>query len=169
MKLKRIFLIAGLGLLTLTGCSAENSDGVPSTEKLNNSISLNVKQADLIADITDNEKYLNKDYLYEIDGLDNEDTINIIITLSNEGLSDSFNSNSKGYSSLGDYANSNYANSKIRQMKNEQNKFAKELLENEYINKINHSYTTLFNGFSATTTYGQLNKLERSENDVNTE
>ena len=161
MKLKRIFLIAGLGLLTLTGCSAENG-GVSSTEKLNNSISLNVKQADLIADITDNEKYLNKDYLYEIDGLDNEDTINIIITLSKEGLADSFNSNSSRYSSLGDYANSNYASSKIREMKNEQTKFAKELLENDYINEVNHSYTTLFNGFSATTTYGQLKKLERA-------
>ena len=128
MKIKRILLMIGLGLLTLTGCATQQNDGDTSTSKLNNYVSLNVNQANLIADITDNEKYLNKDYLYSLEGLENDDNINIIITLSNSGLSDSYNSNSKGYNTLGEFASSSYANSKIRGMKNEQNKLAEELL-----------------------------------------
>jgi hypothetical protein len=152
----------GLGLVTLTGCTAKNESNLESDGKVNTSISLNVKQADLIADITDNVKYLNKDYLYDLDSLDDDDNINVIITLAKDGLSDSYNANSKGYNSLGDYVASDYANSKIRGMKKEQNKLANELLENKFINDVNHSYTTLFNGFSANTTYGQFKKLQKA-------
>ena len=36
----------------------------------------------------------------------------------------------------------------------------------DYVNKINHTYTTILNGFSATTTYGKLKKLQKAGFDI---
>ena len=48
----------------------------------------------------------------------------------------------------------------------DQNQVINSLIEGNYVNEIKHSYTTLLNGFSATTTYGQLKKLQKAGFDI---
>ena len=67
-------------------------------------------------DITDNEKYLNKDLLYDVEQFDDDDKISVIVTLSSDGLADSYNKNNKGYSTLSDYANSRLVNNAVKKM-----------------------------------------------------
>ena len=57
MFLKRTFLLIGIGLATLTGCSVTSVDSGNTNISLSNEkINLNVKHADLISNFTDNEK-----------------------------------------------------------------------------------------------------------------
>ncbi len=159
---KKIVLLSML-LLLISGCTVGNK---PSTSDNNvntdNKVSLNVKQADLIASFTDNLKYLNKDLLFELEDLEDSDKVNIIISLKSGGIVDSYNKNSKGYDSLSDYANSNVVEGDISLMHKEQQKLIDKLMEEKLINEVSHSYTTLFNGFSAETTYGQFKKIEKA-------
>ena len=92
--------------------------------------------------------------------------INIIVTLSKNGLADSYNNSNHGYDSLSEYVNTITVSSEIAEMTSEQDELASELLKKKLISKVNHSYTTLFNGFSATTTYGQYKKLLKANYDV---
>jgi len=163
MKIARKIVIILILMLMLVGCSfsqINNESSLADGEK----IKLNLSQSQLIADFTGNEKYLNKDILGEIDVLDDDDVINVIVTLEKEGLSDSFTD--YNYDSVSEYADSKDADKEIRRMKSFQEDYASALLEKNYINKVNHSYTALFNGFSATTTYGQFKKLQKAGYDI---
>ena len=163
MKLKRALLLVSLGLFGLTSCTVSNGDANPITgNSSEEKISLNIQHADLIADITDNEKYLNKSYLYDLVTLNDDDKINIIITLDNNGLINQYNENSRNYKSISKYAEDSYATSVAGRMNIQQDNLAKELIEEKFINSVNHKYTALFNGFSAETTYGQYKKLVKA-------
>ena len=167
MKATRRIVLMLVFLLLLVSCVNSSTNVNTDNNKITNEkISLNIEQADLIASITDNEKYLNKDLLYSVDKLDNNDKINLIVTLENKGLMDYYDEDSKGYDSLSSYLNSRTADSLAKNMIKDQNKFANELLEKNYISKMNHSYTTLFNGFSVTTTYGQYKKFVNAGYDI---
>ncbi len=164
--IKKFLLVSVLALL-LTGCS---NGVIPDTNELNdenNKISLNITQADLIASVTDNIKYLNKDLLYEINTLDDSDTVNVIISLKSAGIVDKYNENQKGFRTVSEYANSTSTTKEIKSMVKSQETMIEKLIDGGYINKVNHSYTTLFNGFSATTTYGQFKALEKAGFDIN--
>ena len=165
MKVMRKLLLVVLFTVLLTGCGVCSSEGHLNSA-IKEPIYLNVFQSDLIANITDNEKYLNKDLLYNVEGLDDDDKINIIVSLETQSIVDNFNDNNRGYSTLSEYAGSRYASSSIDAMNKEQQKFAKDLLKNKYINEVNHSYTTVINGFSASTTYGQFKKLVKAGYDL---
>lgn len=154
-------------LFLLVGCSTkvkdENQEPINTNEKIN----LNIHQSDLIASITDNEKYLNKDLLYSIDMLEDDDLVNVIISLKSNGIVDNYNENNLGYNTLNEYATSRHATSNVKAMNAEQQAMMNTLIELGYINEVKHNFTTLFNGFSATTTYGKLKKLEKSGLDIN--
>ena len=168
MRLKRALLLVGIGVFGLTSCNVENSDdNLNINNSSNEKISLNIHQTDLIADITDNEKYLNKNYLYDLVSLDDSDKINIIVTLDSGGLADEYNKNKGNYNSLSEYAEGSYATSLARQMNLEQDILSRELFKENFINNVNHKFTTLFNGFSAETTYGQYKKLVKANLGVN--
>jgi len=154
-------------LFLLVGCSTKLTEENKEQVDTDNKISLNVYQSDLIASITDNEKYLNKDLLYSIDMLEDDDLVNVIISLKSTGLVDSYNENNQGYHTLNEYASSRYANSSVKTMNAEQQAMMNTLIDAGYINEVKHTYTTLFNGFSATTTYGQLKALEKAGLDIN--
>ena len=66
-------------LVLLTGCASNLGEQTNSQTNENEKIKLNVHQADLIASITDNEKYLNKDLFHKLDVLEDDDNINVII------------------------------------------------------------------------------------------
>ena len=167
MKAIRKIIIILVFILTLISCAnCSSKEDAKISNKINEKISLNVQQADLIASITNNEKYLNKDLLYSIDKLDDDDNINLIITLESKGLMDYYDDDSKGYNSLSEYLNSRSVSSIIKNMVADQKDFANELIGKDYISKMNHSYTTLFNGFSVTTTYGQYKKLAKAGYDI---
>ncbi len=167
MRTTRKFLVIVLFVMALVSCASSSSlEDAAVTDLLNEKISLNVEQADLIASITDNEKYLNKDLLQKLDVLGDDDSINLIITLDSKGLTDYYDENSKGYSSLSEYAKTSYASKYVKNMEEEQKAFANKLIAEEYITGINHSYTTLFNGFSANTTYGAYKKLVQAGYDI---
>lgn len=163
---KRFILILVLifSLVTFVSCSSVEQAEI--TNKLNEKISLNVEQADLIASITDNEKYLNKDLLYSLDKLEDDDKINLIITMESKGLMDYYENDSQGYNTLSEFLNSRSVSSVVKNMISDQKNLANELIGKDYISKMNHSYTTLFNGFSVTTTYGQYKKLVRAGYDI---
>lgn len=169
MNLKRTLLLFGIGIFALTGCSVEESNGGINTNHSSSDekISLNIHQADLIADITDNERYLNKDYLYDLVSLDDSDNVNIIVTLDDESLADLYNKDSKRYKDLSSYATGDYASSIAKKMNYEQEVISKELIKENYINEVNHYFTTLLNGFSANTTYGQYKKLVKANLGLN--
>ena len=126
-------------LFLLVGCSTnlgnENQESIDTNEKVH----LNIKQADLIANITDNEKYLNKNLLHSIDMLEDDDLVNIIISLKSTGLVDRFNENNRGYLTLSEYANSRSAVTNVNQMNAEQSKMMETLLSEKYINEVKHS------------------------------
>ena len=153
-------------LFLLVGCSTNLGDEKEDDVNTNEKVHLNIQQADLIASFTDNEKYLNKNLLNKIDILEDDDLVNVIISLKSTGLVDRFNENNKGYLTLSEYANSRVAAKSIEQMSLDQNQVMNALLEGNYVNSIKHSYTTLLNGFSATTTYGQLKKLQKAGFDI---
>lgn len=161
-KFKKLLII--LLLVFLTGCTASSQNS--ESEKENNKVSLNLSQANLIASITDNEKYLNDEYLYKLNTLDDSDKISVIITLKSNGLVDYYNNNHRGYSSLSSYSESKYATNKVDTMIKEQKNCIQNLMDQKYINEVNHTYTTLFNGFSAQTTYGQFKKMQKAGLDV---
>ena len=153
-----LFLLAGCS----TNLGGQKEENVDTTKKIH----LNINQADLIASFTDNEKYLNKNLLNSIDVLDDDDLVNVIISLKSTGLVDRFNENNKGYLTLSEYANSRIAAKSIKEMTLDQQEVINTLVEGDYVNKINHTYTTILNGFSATTTYGKLKKLEKAGFDI---
>ncbi len=166
MKITRkisLFLLSLILLFGVASCTAKEKNNTSSDEE---KISLNIQHADLIASMTDNEKYLNKDYLYDLEGLDDSDKVNVIISTKSISLLDRYNNNSRGYSTLSEYAGSSYAVSQAEKMLNEQNSLAEKLIEGKYINSVNHAYTTLINGFSASTTYGQYKKLVNAGFDI---
>ena len=164
--IRKIILMLML-MLTLVSCANSSSiEDVKVSNKVNEKINLNVEQADLIASITDNEKYLNKDLLYNVDKLDDDDNINLIITLDSKGLIDYYDEDTNGYQTLTDYLNSKSVDPIINNMKETQEVLATKLIEQNFVSKVNHSYTTLFNGFSVTTTFGQYKKLAKSGYDV---
>ena len=162
-KLLSIFLVA----LAIIGCVSCTTKDIENNKNESERINLNIQNADLIASFTDNEKYLNKDYLFTLEDLNDSDKVNIIVTLDNKGLLDSYGDNNKGYNSISEYANDTYIINKQNSMKNKQVEFANKLIDEKYISKMNHSYTTLFNGFSAVTTYGKYKELLKSEYDIN--
>lgn len=101
-NVRKLLLILLLLLLVGCGIGTEKGEEVPDNEK----ISLNLSQADLIADITDNKRYLNEKYLYSVDTLNDSDIISVIITVKSEGLIDYYQKDNQGYSSLDSYADS---------------------------------------------------------------
>ncbi len=161
-NVRKVLLLLLLLLLVGCGIGTEKGEEIPENEK----ISLNLSQADLIADITDNERYLNEKYLYNVNTLNDSDTISVIITVKSEGLIDYYQKDNQGCSSLNSYADSEYAIKKVDKMLKEQSNYIQDMLDNNYISEVNHSYTTLFNGFSAKTTYGQFKKMAKAGLDV---
>ena len=160
MKLKRILGVSLLSLISLTGCSVSHDEEVIQVQK-DNKQQLNISQADLIADITDNVKYLNEDLLFNVSTLEDDDKIGAIVTLDNEGLMDSYQENSRGYSSIGDYVNSTFGVREASVMESNQQALANKLKNKGLISSVKYSYTTLFNGFAVETTYGNFKKMER--------
>ena len=158
---KKLSLLMLTALIALTGCSTSSGkDAVNNgVSDKNTSTRLNVSQAKLIADVTENAKYLDKSLLANIKGLQDSDKIGVIITLDDEGLLDSFEDDPKGYFDLATYTNGTYAKKLSKSMENAQNEMANKLFEANLISGVKHSYTTLLNGFSAETTYGQYKKL----------
>lgn len=162
MKLKKkISMLMLICLLLLTGCGVSNGNesiGTTNTGK-DTTTRLNVTQANLIADVTENSKYLDKTLLAKVRGLEDNDKVGVIITLEENGLLDSYQSNCRGYDSLATYTNGNYAKGEASKMLSAQEEMANKLIEANLISNVKHSYTTLLNGFSAETTYGQYKKL----------
>lgn len=154
-KLLSIVLVV-FALIGLISCTTKEEEG---SKQESEKINLNIKNADIIASFTDNEKYLNKKYLFTINDLDDSDKVNIIVTLDQKGLLDSFNKNNKGFNSINEYSRDTYTINKQQKMHTAQVEFANKLIEEKLINKMNHSFTTLFNGFSAQTTYGKYKEL----------
>ena len=167
MKRFKKILILLILLLLGVGCNFDDAIDKISDTVEGERIKLNVEQSDLIASFTNNEKYLNKDLFKELNILDDEDSVNIIITLNDKGLMDSYGQNNYGFLTIGEFADSRYANSEIKTMAKDQEEVINELISKGYIESANHSYTTLFNGFSAKTTYGKLKELEKAGYDFN--
>ncbi len=149
--------------LIVTACAVKDNGSTSNEEE---KISLNIQHADLIASMTDNIKYLNKGYLYELEELDDNDRINIIISTKSISLLDRYNLNNRGYSNLTEYVGSSYAAKQQEKMLEEQNVLMEQLLVEQYIQSVNHFYTTLIAGFSAQTTYGQYKKLVNAGYDI---
>ena len=83
-----------------------------------------------------------------------------------ENNNEQLNTDNKGCLTLSEYANSRHATKSINTMNASQKAMINTLIEAGYINEVKHTYTTLFNGFSASTTYGQFKKLERAGLDI---
>ncbi|MGM9969602.1 MAG: leucine-rich repeat protein [Anaeroplasma sp.] len=158
---KRLISLCLTSLAFLVGCSAANSDSTVSTA--DNIQHLNLTQANLISNITDNEKYLNPDILFSIDKLEDTDKVNVIITLNDKSIADSYLNNPKGTTSLAEYV-AKYGSYEANNMKAEQNTLAASLIRKGLITSVTHSYTTLLNGFAAETTYGMVSELEEITN-----
>ncbi len=165
MKFKRKITLLVLTIFLGFVCISCGINDV--SEKVNDKISLNVEHADLIAEMTDNTKYLNKEYLYELNELDDGDKINIVITTKSISLLDRYNNDNNGYSNVRDYVTSDYANYLKEKMFSEQNTLAEKLISENYIQSVDHSFTTILSGFSAQTTYGQYKKLMSSDYNIN--
>ncbi len=155
MKVKRTLLCAIAALLALAGCSSSNDQLVNESSVRK----LNISQADIIASVTDNAKYLNESLLYNVDTLDDSDTIGVIVRLNSKGLIDEYQKNTLGYDSIGEYASSSTGLYYTGKMVSQQDKIVSELKKENLIENVKYSYTTLFNGIACETTYGNYKKL----------
>lgn len=158
---KKLTMLIFTALIALTGCSTSSEKNNSSNDVANKDTStrLNISQANLIADVTENAKYLDKSLLANIKGLSDSDKVGVIITLDDKGLLDSYQEDSMGYYDLAGYTNGSYAKRASKKMLDEQQEAADKLIKANLITNVKHSYTTLLNGFSAQTTYGQYKQL----------
>lgn len=161
-----LFLLTAVLCLLATSCGSNNNRDREEEQDGSEKISLNINHADIIADITDNEKYLNKDYLSELKELNDNDKINIIVSTKSLSLLDRYSKDNRGYSTLNEYISSSYGEELQGKMLDKQETLANKLIKEKYINNVSHFYTTLINGFSAQTTYGKYKKLVDAGYDI---
>ena len=156
MKFKRLFLTSITALCLLTSCNiasnkADSGDG---------KTKLNIAQSNLISEFTGNDKYINKDYLNKVQTLNDNDNVGVIVTLSDEGILDSYSKDTKGTADINEYITKGYANNQMRRMESEQGRTIDKMRGAGLIDEVTHNYNTLLNGFAVETTYGNYKRMK---------
>ena len=157
---KHCALLFTFSALALTGCSV--ATGSNAVIKNDSTTHLNISQAKLIANATDNLKYINPNLLSKVDDLANDDRVSILVSMENNSLADDYFSYSRGYDSISDYASSSYGEKQRNRYIENQNKLIDDLTSRGLIDDVKYNYTTLFNGFSATTSYANYKKIKNN-------
>ncbi len=89
------------------------------------------------------------------------DKVTAIIELPEPSLMDHYLAKSNNqYVSLSNYATSTEGIAYTNQLQIKQEQYIQNLINKGYIDGVEHRYTTLMNGFSVTTTYGDFQKME---------
>ena len=158
-KFKRAAITAGVAALGFLSACGNITPSSVSDSGSGGEQRLNLAEADLIADITDNAKYLNPDLLYDVVRPEDSDKIGVIVTMNTDAIADIYFENSQGYETLTAYALSPAGQKEARDMLSAQRSLAAKLQSAGLISGIRNSYTTLLNGFSAETTFGQYRKI----------
>ena len=157
---KRFSFLFTFSLLLLAGCATNSNDNV--NVKNDSTTHLNISQAKLIANATDNMKYMNPNLLSKVDDLADDDNVSVIFSMDNNSLADDFFAYSRGYDSISEYVSSEYGEKKAKRYLENQNELIESLQSRGLIDEVKYNYTTLFNGFSAKTSYANYKKLKNN-------
>lgn len=101
---------------------------------------------------------MNQDLIKRIDDYRLSGTVNVIITLSNGSLVSEFNKKKNG-SSLADFLASKESVSIAKRATERQDKLANEMIKQGLISSVKYHYSTIMDGFYATTTYANIAKI----------
>lgn len=107
---------------------------------------------------------IKKEYLLANNGYKDTDKVSVIVTLKTDSLLDRYlNGNySNDYESVSDYYSSYSGNRQIKKINDEQFNAIKSFQNAGYFKKVTHYYSTIMNGFSFETSYGNLEKIQNS-------
>ena len=108
---------------------------------------------------------IKKEYLLENNGYKDSDKVGIIVTLKNQSLLDRYNDNgySKDYDTVSEYVESYYGQRQQKKIIDEQFNAIKNFQSLGYLKTVEHSYSTVLNGISFETEYGNVSKIEESD------
>ena len=104
---------------------------------------------------------IKAEYLKENGGYADDDEVVAIIKLGDGSLIETFNEGNTARNSVADYAASKEGQYQTRRMLDAQMSLTNELESSGLISSVNYNYSTVLNGVSVTTTYGNFKKLEK--------
>ncbi len=176
MKKIKKFAIATLSLATVVGVSSCNqalpnktssstSNGDSKLEEVETTgQSLRIFSTNESLSQETRASQIKKEYLLANNGYKDSDKVSIIVTLKNDSLLDRYldGNYSNDYDSVSDYYNSYSGNRLLKKISNEQNNVIKNFQDSGYFKKVTNYYSTIMNGFSFETSYGNIEKIKNS-------
>ena len=176
MKKIKKFAIATLSLATVAALSSCNQTASSSTSNSSSNGSSNLEEVETTGDslriFSTNETLsqetkaaqIKKEYLIANNGYKDTDKVSLIVTLKTDSLLDRYlNGNySKDYDSVSDYYSSYSGTRHLKKISDEQFNVIKNFQNAGYFKNVINSYSTIMNGFSFETSYGNLEKIQNS-------
>lgn len=104
---------------------------------------------------------IKAEYLLENGGYKDSDSVVAIVSLSEDALIDTYANKANTQKTLAEYAGGSKANAQLRKISATQEEVLGELQRKGLIDSVDHTYSTIMNGFSVTTTYGELAEIEK--------
>lgn len=105
---------------------------------------------------------IKAEYLIENNGYKDSDEVVVMISLKGDSLIDKFNAGGTGANSVAAYAQS-FSGTVLRsQIEREQNSLIASLYAKKLITSVEYTYSTVANAIAVNTTYGNLEKLEKT-------
>ncbi|MDD7736170.1 MAG: leucine-rich repeat protein [Bacillales bacterium] len=160
-KFKKTMLATTLVVtMGLTGCSLSNKSD-KNDENVGTSGQLKVLNANVDVEQINRLDQIKAEYLIENKGYLDTDKVDVIIELDESSLIDRYLDSSTNYNSVSDYVNEEEGIISSKAISSEQKKLINKLSKEKLIDNVDYQYQTILNGFSCTTTYGNIKKLEK--------
>lgn len=109
----------------------------------------------------DRTSQIKAEYLLENNGYKDSDKVKAIVELNDQAVIDDYLKDNKEYETVGDYVTDKAVSKKIERLTLGQAIISQKLKSDKLIESVDNRYTTLLNGISVTTTYGNLNKIKK--------
>lgn len=167
--MKRFTKMVSVALLALaTGVATcfgnAKSFYVPNEEVDNSSKGkIKITTADFDFSNYSREDKIKAEYLIKNDGYKDSDEVIAILELNDDALIDTYLSDDSKYDSVSEYAQTTEGNKQYTSLVKKQNAFTNKLLSKGLITSVEHNYSTILNGVSVKTTYGNFKKLENNK------
>ena len=156
-KLTKFCAISTIGMLflsTLSSCASQQTPDV--NEKVEDKLDFGKLVGDYYLDVSKN---FNSTVVTTSSNDKYSQEISIIVEMDGDTQADKFLAKKTKHKKIGDFAKSNTGIALSNKMVTAQASLAKSLLKANYISSVKGNYTVLMNGFAATTTYSNVEKI----------
>ena len=151
-------LVASMGLVS--GCDAVNNNSSSTKNDDQLSQKLNVLRSDAQVDQESRASMMKADLLKKQDGYLDSDEVTIIVQLDDSALIDYYLDSTDGkYDSVASYATTNAGITTSKKISSAQKGLIDRLNGKGLIKSVNHTYKTIINAISVTTTYGNFKTI----------